>query len=257
MKRHILIVIAGVLLPLVVNGQTTTFVTTVGSPNGVFSALEVKGVELRGNDACGRADATCSATVAKVDTLNFLTRTPNDGTTGMIYLPVSMSGDEATSRPANLGRVEFTSANASLAGDVRTVGTSPAAGAIAANQFNSVEVHPNTQFSVRSVTNASPVAAGNINLTFTAAGVDFSPLLAVGVLTPMQFSRVNVSAMAVRQIWNAEDHLVFRERQFGDSVGINGSWQGCTGVSPSCTCGDGLNFHLEESCERYYLLRAN
>ena len=110
MKKYILFGIIGVLWPLTVSGQgtttTMTFVTTVGSPNGVFSELEVKGVELK-PEVCSSDPgntSTCSATVTDVDILEILTRTPAAGSqqTGMIYLPAAFASPEAMGNPSLL-----------------------------------------------------------------------------------------------------------------------------------------------------------
>ena len=264
MKKSILIGMVGILLPLVANGQSMTFFTTVGSPNGVFSNLEVKGLELKGGDACCIAptcaeDPTCSVTVTRVEKVEFLNYTPTNTNTGMVYVPISKSATLTVTQPTDLGNVQF-DPSGSLTGDVRTVATE------SGESFNDVRIQEGSELHVRRV---KPLGAEErVRLTFEQqGGVSANPFLGVGIILPN--SSFTISTMAVDRIWDfpggSSSTLALKFRESGMEEGEsridpstvgNVTWEPCTGTLPNCTC-DGISISiLSLSCGSYRILSA-
>ena len=283
MKKYILMGIVGVLLPLIVNGQTTTFITTIGSPNGIFSNLEVKGLELKGNAACCEGEctagnnATCSATVTKVEKVEFLSSVPTVDNTGTLYLPISKSTARDKSRPANLGNVILENGS-TLTGDVREVRTS----LVSDGKFHNVIIPNGSEFHVRHVDGG----ASSVSLDFTPWPPDtadvnpVNPFLTAGVLEATGGTNVKVTAMALDRIWAenpghpGERRLVFREHQQdamsnlydpGNGGGTHSQWRQCGGGTGPCSCfangteivsGAHLLSGSGDACEKYYILQV-
>ena len=267
MKKYILFGIIGVLWPLTVSGQgtttTMTFVTTVGSPNGVFSELEVKGVELKPevcSDDTGNT-STCSATVTDVDILEILTRTPAEDSkqTGMIYLPAAfarsgMVGNPSL-RPANLGAVQFKN-GAALVGNVRILGSREDENPDTISPFASVTVPDRSELSVRTVT--------PLTLEFPDKPSNFDkdpiPLLTAGVLEASDTTPVPVSAMSIQQIRKGND-FVFKQPEGAAPGGSSVQWHKCqdSAITNRCDCvaGGGTVAIISKGsgqCDKYYVL---
>ncbi len=257
MKKSVLIGMVGILLPLVANGQPMTFVTTVGSPNGVFSNLEVKGLELKGGEACCTDPTcaegpTCSVTVTRVERVEFLNYTPTNTNTGMVYVPISKSTVLNLTQPTDLGNVKF-DPSGSLTGDVRMVVTESGA------PFKNVIIQEGSELHVRRV---KPLEAEErVRLTFEQqeSGASVAPFLGVGIILPN--SPFRISTMAVDRIWDlvgTNPNLKFRESGMEEGeIPIdpsNATWVQCTGTS-ACTC-DGIPISIGANCDAHWILSA-